>query len=140
MANNRRTPIFIACERGDLSLVQALVERGRANTNSSAALLIAIDQGYDEIVDYLIRRCNVHEMGYFEQLTVDNAIAGVLMRAIDLGQSDRIQMILDKISRGHLHSTIVHSNNWSNPPSLLTLACAREDLNLVRLLVERCNV
>ncbi len=54
VCSNGRTALWYACSKGDFNLVQQLVERFHANINQCGVLIVAAQNGYQNIVEYLL--------------------------------------------------------------------------------------
>ena len=57
----RRTPLLIACEKGNLIIVQMLIERGHAWSFRASAFFVALDRGHEAIMNYLVTKCDLQE-------------------------------------------------------------------------------
>ena len=70
VCSNGRTALWYACQKGDLNLVRKLVECGHANPSKCGTLIVAAQNGHEQIVSYLLSRgCdpNRHTKNYNER-------------------------------------------------------------------------
>jgi ankyrin repeat protein len=56
VCSDGRTALWHACNQGDFDLVRELVEYGYANINKCGILIVAAQNGYEKIIDYLLSR------------------------------------------------------------------------------------
>ena len=57
--NTRNNPLVVACEKGNLKIVQMLIERGRASRFRETGFFIAFERGDEPLMNYLISRCDL---------------------------------------------------------------------------------
>jgi ankyrin repeat protein len=73
--HNRRTPLIIACERGNLNIVQMLIERGLPRRFRSDAFFIAFERGDEAMMNYLVTRCDLRKSEDHDRTALDCIIS-----------------------------------------------------------------
>ena len=112
------TALGYACESGDINIVKMLVEAG-ANVNANpkeykSPLMIAVEKGDLNIIDYLINTCNANPN------ICDIKGKTLLMTAVEVGKTDTVRLILksnfgdidsvDNKNRNALHYAVIATN------------------------------
>ena len=70
-------PLLVACGKGNLNIVQMLIERSGAWYFRESAFFIAFEQGHEEIMNYLITKCDLRKCVFREGRTaLDCVISG----------------------------------------------------------------
>lgn len=62
---------MIACQKGNLKIVQMLIERGRACCFRSKGFFIAFDRGDESLMNYLISQCDLRREKHQDRTALD---------------------------------------------------------------------
>lgn len=154
VCSNGRTALWYACSKGNLELVQQLVERGHANVNRCGVLIHAAQNGHETIVNYLLstncdpnRRTKnyneraLHAASRRNHLGIVKALLdyGANPTILDYKQRTALDYAIHKRHNEIVKALIKHQNGYfpmnQNGYTPLMLATSRNNTSIVDILV-----
>ena len=72
---SHRTPLLMACEKGNLDIVQMLFERDGRLSFRTRAFSIAFEHGHEQIMNYLVTKCNLKNYENHHRTALDCVIS-----------------------------------------------------------------